>query len=134
MDEDFERAILCVFDQTGSVSEDIKRQAELLLGQVAQEHATAWQLCARHIETTSHAEVQFWCLQTLHSIILSRDSYSRLEASAKDAVKKVLLAKGTARGSEQLPGFIRNKIAQVIVSIASIEYPKEWPSFFQDVL
>ncbi|WPT12450.1 Exportin-T [Picochlorum sp. SENEW3] len=134
MDGDFERAILCVFDQTGSVSEDIKRQAELLLGQVAQEHATAWQLCARHIETTSHAEVQFWCLQTLHSIILSRDSYSRLEASAKDAVKKVLLAKGTARGSEQLPGFIRNKIAQVIVSIASIEYPKEWPSFFQDVL
>ncbi len=33
-----------------------------------------------------------------------------------------------------LPTFLRNKLAQTLVSVLQQEYPQEWPTFFQDLI
>lgn len=52
--------------------------------------------------------------------------------TASPQVKQALIAFGSQRPG--LPSFLRNKVAQTIVSIAAVEYPDVWPSFFHDVV
>ncbi len=33
-----------------------------------------------------------------------------------------------------LPAFLRNKLAQTLVSVLQLEYPQDWPTFFQDLI
>lgn len=128
---DFEQAVVLIFDQTGSVSHELKGQAHSFLESVSRSE-TGWQVCLGHFETSSRTEVQFWCLQTLHEIIKSK-LYDSLGVAEKGIMKMSLLSRGTESGSE-LPVMIRNKLAQVVVAIAAKEYPNTWPTFFQDVL
>ena len=36
--------------------------------------------------------------------------------------------------SAPLSSFLRNKLAQTLVSIVQLEYPTVWPSFFRDLI
>lgn len=66
---------------------------------------------------------------------LARHSHAALPPAARQQLKASLLAHGTqAAGGPALPGFLKNKVAQVIVALAAHEYPDEWPTFFQDLL
>ncbi|KAG7675140.1 hypothetical protein Ndes2526B_g07998 [Nannochloris sp. 'desiccata'] len=131
MSDDFEKAVLFTFDQTGGVSPELRAQAQAML-QTAVASPDAWQLCVSRLETSGYAEVKFWCLQTLHALARSL-GYSSLDPSARAQIKRSLIVLGT-QPSSGLPAFLRNKIAQTIVAIAAQEYPNEWPGFFQDVL
>ena len=131
MEDELEQAIICIFDQTGAVSDDLKARAHSLLLNVVQSE-TGWQVCVSHFEKNQRPEVKFWCLQSLHGIIRS-PVFDALDVASKDRIKHCLLSMGT-RETDSMPLFIRNKLAQVIVAIAAKEYPKQWPSFFQDVL
>ena len=132
MSDDFERAVLFAFDQTGNVSEALRSQAHSML-QRAAASTDAWALCMAHMESTNYAEVKFWCLQTLHSIVIG-PSFASIPQSSRDELKRVLLMAGTNSNAARLAPFIRNKIAQVLVAIASCEFPEIWPSFFHDLL
>lgn len=130
--DDFEKAVLFSFDQTGSVSPEVKAQADGLLAQ-AQQSPEAWQLCLQRLQSSGYAEVRFWCLQTLHAIA-GGQLYKSLSAAARGEIKKALVDLGTRTVPNQLPPYLRNKVAQTLVAIAGQEYPDEWPSFFQDIM
>lgn len=131
MSDDFEKAVLFTFDQTGGVSPELRAQAQAML-QSAVASPEAWQLSLSHLETSGYAEVRFWCLQTLHSLARS-PAYTALDPASRAQIKRSLVTLGT-QPSSGLPAFLRNKNAQTIVAIAAQEYPEEWPSFFQDLL
>lgn len=132
MSDDFEKAVLFSFDQTGSISPDLKAQAQSMLSSVVAS-PDAWQLCLARLESSTYVEVKFWCLQTLHAIAQG-PGYAALPQAARDQMKVALVAAGSGPGASRLPPFLRNKVAQTIVAIAATEYPDVWPTFFQDLL
>ena len=139
MSDDFEKAILFSFDQTGSVAAGLKAQAQTLL-QGVKASPGAVQLCLERFEGSPYVEVKFWCLQALHDAVRG-EGYAALPPPARAAVKASLLAAGGSAcggggggGGPPLPPFLRNKLAQAIVAVAGHEYPDAWPSFFHDLL
>ncbi len=91
MADDFERAVLFSFDQTGNVDAALKVRRALLMSSqlfrssincayvMIQDRAVAycnqtkaqplsWQLCLEKYSSTAYMEVRFWCLQTLHEV------------------------------------------------------------------
>ena len=131
MSDDFEKAVLFSFDQTGRVDGGIKAQAQSYL-QAARASPDCWQLCLQRFESSQYLEVRFWCAQTLTQ--LARHSYRQLPDAARLQMKQALIRHGTQQAAAELPGFLKNKVAQAIVAIAGHEYPDAWPSFFQDLL
>ena len=131
MSDDFEKAVLFSFDQTGRVDGGIKAQAQSYL-QAARASPDCWQLCLQRFESSQYLEVRFWCAQTLTQ--LARHSYRQLPEAARMQLKRALIRHGTQQAAAELPGFLKNKVAQAIVAIAGHEYPDAWPSFFQDLL
>ena len=131
MSDDFEKAVLFSFDQTGRVDGGIKAQAQSYL-QAARASPDCWQLCLQRFESSQYLEVRFWCAQTLTQ--LARHSYRQLPEAAHMQLKRALIRHGTQQAAAELPGFLKNKVAQAIVAIAGHEYPDAWPSFFQDLL
>ncbi|PSC72015.1 exportin-T isoform X1 [Micractinium conductrix] len=130
--DDFEKAILLSFDQSGDVGAGIKAQAEAYLA-AARASPDAWRICLDRFQSSGYAEVRFWCAQALTA--LAAQQQPPLPPQARGQLKAALLASGTgAAGGPPLPGFLKNKVAQAIVALAGREYPDEWPSFFQDLL
>lgn len=124
MSDDFEKAILISFDQTGSVNAALKTQAQAFLSST-QQSQDFWRLCLTRLESSPYVEVRFWCLQSLHELI-----QGHLPSEASSALKIELLQ----LGSVPLPQFLRNKLSQCLVALAACEYPEHWPHFFQDLL
>ena len=146
MSDDFEKAVLFSFDQSGGVEPALRAQAEVYLSQL-KASPDCWRLCLARFDASPFVEVRFWCLQALHEVVRTR--YANLDAPARAALKQSLLAAGAkpgsagrpgggsgaaADGTPPLPPFLRNKIAQTLVAVAGQEYPGAWPSFFQDLL
>lgn len=68
--DDFEKAVLFTFDQSGSVGPELRAQAEQYCAQArAQAPAVLWRACVERVATTQLPEVQFWCLQALEELI-----------------------------------------------------------------
>lgn len=132
MSDDLEKAVLFSFDQSGGVSPDLRAQARALL-QGVEASPEVWQLCLARLESSSYAEVKFWCLQTLTRVIHG-PQYPSLPPEARNQIKVTLVTAGVQPPPGQLPPFLRNKVAQAVVAIAGREYPDQWPSFFQDLL
>lgn len=108
MADDFEKAILFSFDQSGRVDPAVKAQAEAYLAQ-ARASPEAWQLCLARFESSAYAEVRFWCAQTLGA--LARHSHAALPPAGRAALRAALVAHGTqAAGGPPLPGFLKNKV------------------------
>jgi hypothetical protein len=82
MADDFEKAILFSFDQTGSVDAALRAQALALLQSVKQSPG-CWELCLERFASSSYVEVKFWCLQSLEELI--RTSYAQLHVQASAA-------------------------------------------------
>jgi exportin-T len=132
MSDDFEKAVLFSFDQSGNVGAELRQQAQALLAAAAAS-PDAWQLCLARLEASGYAEVKFWCLQTLTELVRS-PGYSTLAPPARAQLRRALVGAGVAPPPAQLPPFLRNKLAQAVVALAARDYPDEWPTFFQDLL
>ena len=102
MADDFEKAILFTFDQTGGVDAGIKAQAEAYLEQ-ARASPDCWQLCLSRFEASGYVEVRFWCAQTLCQ--LARHSFRQLPPAARAQMKAALIRHGTQAG-QLLPSFL----------------------------
>lgn len=129
MADDLEKAIIFDFDQTGSISPELKQQAHSYLDGIKQS-SQCWELCLNRFDCSNYVEVKFWCLQTLHELIKS--SYRQLSQQDQLQVKQALIVFGSQR--PQLPTFLRNKVAQAVTAVAAQEYPDVWPTFFHDVI
>src|SRR5688572_24034634 len=70
MADDFERAVICLFDD--SASQQIKQSAQQYCTQLQQRN-DIWKLCMeRLLKAESRQEVKFWSLQTLSTFLTSR--------------------------------------------------------------
>ncbi|KAF5841975.1 armadillo-type protein [Dunaliella salina] len=133
MSDDFERAVLISFNFTPG-EQELKARANSFISEIRQS-PEVWGLCVERFSVTAYPEVKFWCLQTLHEVI--RTSYAALADAAKGIIKTALMTWVTRdcnASQVPLPPFLRNKIAQTLVSVLQYEFPSTWPTFFEDLI
>ncbi|XP_056163203.1 exportin-T isoform X2 [Syzygium oleosum] len=133
--DDLERAIIVSFDESGGVDSVLKSQAIGFCLQI-KEAPTICRLCVEKLRFCQIVQVQFWCLQTLHEAI--RVKYASISSGEKEFIRKSVfsIACYDEEGGGVLagPAFIKNKLAQVIVTLIYFEYPLIWSSVFVDFL
>ncbi|KAL3528585.1 hypothetical protein ACH5RR_007907 [Cinchona calisaya] len=137
--DDLEKAILISFDESGSVDSGLKSQAVAFCQQI-KESPSICSICIERLCFSKLVQVQFWCLQCLHDALRVR--YSSMSLEEKSFIRKSVFSmacyetvddKNSVRVLEG-PAFIKNKLAQVVVSLIYFEYPSIWASVFVDFL
>ncbi|GAB2269087.1 hypothetical protein Dimus_004017 [Dionaea muscipula] len=139
--DDLEKAILIGFDESGSIDSVLKSRA-IDYCQRIKETPTISSICIERLLLTKLVPVQFWCLQCLHDVIRSR--YSQMGPEEKAFIRKSVFSMVCYEGIDgrknlvvrvlDSPAFIKNKLAQVLVSLIYFEYPMVWSSVFVDFL
>ncbi|KDP40694.1 hypothetical protein JCGZ_24693 [Jatropha curcas] len=137
--DDLEKAILISFDESGTVDSALKSQAVSFCQQI-KETPNICRICVEKLCFCNLIQVQFWCLQTLHEVISAK--YALLSLEEKDFVRKSVFSMccfdvmddSNAVRVLEGPAFIKNKLAQVLVTLIYFEYPSIWSSVFIDFL
>ncbi|XVF86906.1 hypothetical protein PTKIN_Ptkin18bG0078600 [Pterospermum kingtungense] len=136
--DDVEKAILISFDESGAIDSELKSQAVNFCGQL-KETPSICSLCIEKLCFCKLVQVQFWCLQTLHEII--RVKYGSMSLEEKNFIRKSVFSMACLEGIDgkmcsilESPAFIKNKLAQVLVTLIYYEYPMIWSSVFVDFL
>ncbi|KAH7565587.1 hypothetical protein ACOSP7_019978 [Xanthoceras sorbifolium] len=137
--DDLEKAILFSFDESGAVDSVLKSQAVNYCQQF-KENPSICTVCIEKLCFCKIVQVQFWCLQTLHEVI--RVKYAAMSSEERGFVRKSVFSmvcygsideKSAVRVLDS-PAFIKNKLAQVLVTLIYFEYPMIWTSVFVDLL
>lgn len=137
MADDFERALVITFDYTSAVDAQLKARAVSFIAEV-KKNPDVWRLAIERFNISTHLEIRFWCLQTLHEVVKS--SYGSFPEASRAEVKTALLTwlqrdcAPSLKSGGGLPHFLRNKLAQTMVAVLQFEYPATWPRFFQDLI
>eukprot|EP00854_Cymbomonas_tetramitiformis_P021265 gene21265-25552_t len=119
MADDIEKAILFSFDQTGAVDPSLKEQALAYLENL-KALPNCWQLCLERFSPSSHAEVKFWCLQTLLEVLKAQPSHFPAESSQQVNGALMLWLSDDCVREPSLPSFLKNKIVQIIVTVLKL--------------
>ncbi|GJS35095.1 exportin-T [Tanacetum coccineum] len=140
--DDLEKAILMIFDETGSVSSNLKSQALAYCQQIKSNNAnTICSICIDRLCFSTYVQVQFWSLQCLHDVLRAR--YATMSSEEKVFVRKSIFAlvcyENVGDGNTSVkvldgPGYVKNKLAQVLVCLIYFEYPVIWSSVFVDFI
>ncbi|KAJ0076226.1 hypothetical protein Patl1_33700 [Pistacia atlantica] len=138
--DDLEKAIRFSFDQSGAVDSALKSQAVSFCQQIKGAPLICT-ICIEKLYFCKLVEVQFWCLQTLYEVI--KVKYALMSVEEKNFIRKSVFSmacyeffddnKSAVRVLES-PPYIRNKLAQVLVTLIYFEYPLIWSSVFVDFL
>ncbi|KAJ0007010.1 hypothetical protein Pint_29154 [Pistacia integerrima] len=138
--DDLEKAIRFSFDESGAVDSALKSQAVSFCQQIKGTPLICT-ICIEKLYFCKLVEVQFWCLQTLYEII--KVKYALMSVEEKNFIRKSVFSmacyeffddnKSAVRVLES-PPYIRNKLAQVLVTLIYFEYPLIWSSVFVDFL
>ncbi|XP_008670571.1 exportin-T isoform X2 [Zea mays] len=132
--DDLEHVILLASDSpaAAAASPSIRAEALAFCARARDESppSSLLRLCLSGIASSPHAQVHFWCLQSLHDALLRRrlvlpDDLALLRSSL------LSLAVSSHAGS---PPFLRNKLAQLVALLIRLEYPHVYPSYFIDLL
>ncbi|KAL6496929.1 hypothetical protein OROGR_028858 [Orobanche gracilis] len=139
--DDLEKAILISFDVSGGVNSVLKQQAVNYIQQI-KENQSLCSICIEKLCFSKLVQVQFWCLQCLHEVL--RIKYSAMSEEDKLFIRKSMFTMACgepvpADSSNSVrildsPAYIKNKFAQVVVTLIYFEYPLIWPSIFVDFL
>ncbi|KAI8529707.1 hypothetical protein RHMOL_Rhmol12G0246000 [Rhododendron molle] len=138
--DDLEKAILISFDESGAIDSVLKSQA-VAYSQQIKETASICSICIERLRVCNIVQVQFWCLQTLHEVLRVR--YSSMSHEEKSFVRNSVFSMACFEGIDDKnnsvrvlegPPYIKNKLAQVLVTLIYFEYPLIWPSVFVDYL
>ncbi|XP_068660519.1 exportin-T-like [Aristolochia californica] len=133
--DDLEKAILISFDESGTVDPLLKSRAISYCHQAKNSNSIAL-VCIERLSHTKFVQVQFWCIQTVHEVL--RLHYSSINPEEVSYIRKSIFSiachdvpdgKSSARVLEG-PTFIKNKLAQVVVTLIYFEYPLIWSSVF----
>ncbi|KAK6911857.1 Exportin-T, C-terminal domain [Dillenia turbinata] len=137
--DDLEKAIFICFDESGTVDLSLKSQAVAFCQQI-KESPSICSLCIERLCVSRYIQVQFWCLQCLHDDIRNRYPSMSLEEKAflRSSVFSIACLEGLNGENSvsvlESPAFIKNKLAQVLVTLIQFEYPVAWSSIFVDFL
>ncbi|KAK7397511.1 hypothetical protein VNO78_18687 [Psophocarpus tetragonolobus] len=132
--DDLEKAIFIMFDESGALDDDLKKQAKVYCNDI-KEKPLICRLCIEKLCFSNLVQVQFWCLQTLHEVIRTR--YLTMTPDERHMIRSSVFSivcledKNFTRVLEG-PVFIKNKLAQVLITLIYFEYPLVWSSVFID--
>lgn len=137
--DDLEKAIVISFDESGTVDSVLKSQAIAFCQQI-KENPSICSLCIERLCFTKLVQVQFWCLQCLLDALRGR--YSSMSLEEKSFIRKSVFSMAIYEVIDDhnsvrvldSPAFVKNKLAQVVVTLIFYEYPSFWPSVFLDFL
>lgn len=137
--DDLEKAILISFDESGAVDSVLKSQAVAYCQQV-KETPSSCSICIEKLWFCKLVQVQFWCLQTLHEVI--RVKYGSMSVEEKSFIRKSVFSMACFEALDdrnvvrvlESPAFVKNKLAQLLVTLIYFEYPLIWSSVFIDFL
>ncbi|PSR96202.1 Exportin-T like [Actinidia chinensis var. chinensis] len=137
--DDLEKAILISFDESGTIDPVLKSQAIAYCQQI-KESTSICSICIERLCISKIVQVEFWCLQSLHEVLRVR--YSSMGPEEKSFVRKSVFSMACFEAIDdessvrvlEGPAFIKNKLAQVLVTLIYFEYPLIWASVFTDYL
>ncbi|CAN6465857.1 unnamed protein product [Victoria cruziana] len=138
--DDLEKAIIISFDESGSVDPGLKSQATAYCQRIKESQGIC-RVCMEKVLFCNFPQVQFWCLKTVQEVL--RECFSSVDSEERLFVRKwvvsIACADGLDEGSAGArvldgPVFIKNKLAQVLVTLVFFEYPSPWSSAFLDFL
>lgn len=137
--DDLERAILISFE-SGAVEADLLSQAVAYCQQI-KESPDVCKICIQKLWFCKLVQVQFWCLQTLQDVLSAK--YGSTSLDEMSCVRKAVFSMACLEGvvdNENVvrvvegPVFVKNKLAQVLVTLIYFEYPLVWSSVFVDFM
>lgn len=137
--DDLEKAILIIFDESRTVSSLLKSQAVAFCQQI-KDNPSICSICIERLCFSKLVQVQFWCLQCLHEVLRAR--YSGMSSEEKDFVRKSVFSMAcyetldNANSVKVLDSasYVKNKLAQVLVTLIYFDYPSIWSSIFLDFI
>ncbi|OIW17531.1 hypothetical protein TanjilG_22643 [Lupinus angustifolius] len=138
--DDLEKAILIMFDESGSIDHELKKRAENYCNEVKENKSSICRLCIEKLCFSNLVQVQFWCLQTLHDMIkscylsMAPEEIYMIRSSVFSIVYLEPVDDNNLRRVLEGPAFIKNKLAQVLATFIYFEYPLIWSSVFVDFL
>ncbi|KAL0701575.1 hypothetical protein Bca4012_057697 [Brassica carinata] len=136
--DDLERAILISFE-SGAVEADLLSQAVAYCQQM-KESPDVCKICIQKLWFCKLVQVQFWCLQTLQDVLSAK--YGSMSLDELSCVRKAVFSMACLEGVDnenvvrvvEGPVFVKNKLAQVLVTLIYFEYPLVWSSVFVDFM
>ncbi|XP_011625319.1 exportin-T isoform X2 [Amborella trichopoda] len=139
--DDLEKAIIISFDESGNINPSLKAQA-IAYSQQIKETPSIHRLFIERLSYSNYTQVQFWCLQALEEVLRLR--YSSLNSDERSFIRKSITSIACLEGLDgqdsstirvlNAPVFVKNKLAQIIVTLIHLEYPIAWSSIFLDFL
>jgi exportin-T len=135
--DQFISAIQALFNP--STPNHIKHQAESYVQQLKQSN-DGWKLLLtelHHVSALQSSEslnVIFYCLQGLNEIIQERyfDSFSPEDKAALR--ESLMVYVGQVAPKYKQSRAVKLKLCNVLVTVVQLDYPNNWPSFFQDFI
>ncbi|KAJ0241025.1 Exportin-T [Hirschfeldia incana] len=137
--DDIENAILISFE-SGPVEPSLKSQA-VSYCQQAKDSPDVFRICIQKLWFCKLVQVQFWCLQTLQDVL--KVSYGSMSSEERGFVRSSVFSMACLEGVDgnesvvrvvEGPVFVKNKLAQVLVTLIYFEYPLVWSSVFVDFM
>ncbi|KAL8230161.1 hypothetical protein R6Q59_000503 [Mikania micrantha] len=137
--DDLEKAILIIFDESGTVTSVLKSQAVAFCQQI-KDNQSICRICIDRLCFSKLVQVQFWCLQCLHEVLRTR--YSAMTTEEKNFVRKSVFSMACYETLDSTnsfkvldgPPYVKNKLAQILVTLIYFEYPSIWSSIFLDFI
>ncbi|XP_018457386.2 exportin-T isoform X3 [Raphanus sativus] len=137
--DDLENAILISFE-SGPVEASLKSHAVSYCQQI-KETPDVFRICIHKLWFCNLVQVQFWCLQTLQDVLRVR--YGSMSSEERSFVRSSVFSMACLDGVDNNEGlvrvvegpvFVKNKLAQVLVTLIYFEYPSVWYSVFVDFM
>ncbi|WOL02639.1 exportin-T-like isoform X2 [Canna indica] len=132
--DDLEKAILIVYEPSAA-DPALRAQAMAYCNSAKAGHPSSLlRLCLDRLHRSPLVPVRFWCLQTLHDVILLR--YSSIPSADLPHLRSALLSLVSDRPLPAAsPPFLKNKLAQALAALIRLEYPSSpWPDPFLCIL
>ncbi|KFD59005.1 hypothetical protein M514_00168 [Trichuris suis] len=112
-----------------------QREAQEILTQL-KEHPDAWTRVDAILEYSQNPQTKFYALQILDNVITTR--WRKLPREQCEGIKKYVVGLVIKLSSDAVASvrekLYLNKLNMVLVQIVKREWPKEWPTFIQDIV
>eukprot|EP00177_Eucheuma_denticulatum_P008195 GFKZ01014917.1.p1 GENE.GFKZ01014917.1~~GFKZ01014917.1.p1 ORF type:complete len:1057 (-),score=147.45 GFKZ01014917.1:3778-6948(-) len=140
---ELESAVLLSLDPA---ADKLLRERAFQYCQEIRQSPDGWAFVLQHLSISMRPQVTFWCLQVIHETLSNPERYpAAFSAEQACIVRQKILqffshivypesSRNTPSNQQAFPSFLLNKVAQVVVSLISAEYPHRWRAAFRETV